>query len=204
MAALRVDGAGAEVEQIENPVNHDAGRCGHVLFTAAALGFLVAWCGIKLNEKIGGWFPWIAGGALIAFGLYYVIQQIRGKGHGHSHLFGGHSHNHDEVERGSHDGFLVNLGHGSIEITIFETDVPPRFRLFSHDKRKQPRSLPSNATVKIETVRLDGARRTFTFRAQGEYLESTDEIPEPHEFKAIVQVSHGTHTHTHEVQFKEH
>ena len=53
--------------------------CGHVLFTAV-LGFLVAWGGIKLSDKIGGWFPWIAGGALIAFGLYYVIQQIRGKG----------------------------------------------------------------------------------------------------------------------------
>ena len=77
--------------------------CGHVLFTAA-LGFLVAWCGIKLSDKIGGWFPWIAGGALIAFGLYYVIQQIRGKGHGHSHGFSGHTHEHHDHEHGhSHD-----------------------------------------------------------------------------------------------------
>lgn len=72
---------------------------GHVLFTAV-LGFLVAWFGIVLNDKYAGWFPWIAGGALVAFGLYYVIQQLRGKGHGHSHNFGDHSHgehdhNHD-------------------------------------------------------------------------------------------------------------
>jgi nickel/cobalt exporter len=52
--------------------------CGHVLFTAA-VGFLVAWCSIKLSDKIGGWFLWIAGGALLAFGLYYVIQQLLGK-----------------------------------------------------------------------------------------------------------------------------
>ena len=52
--------------------------CGHVLFTAI-LGFLVAWGGIKLSSKIGGWFPWIAGGALMAFGLYYVIQQFYGQ-----------------------------------------------------------------------------------------------------------------------------
>lgn len=64
---------------------------GHVLFTAV-LGFLVAWCGIALSAKIGGWFPWIAGGALIAFGLYYVMQQLRGKAHGHTHFIGGHSH----------------------------------------------------------------------------------------------------------------
>lgn len=72
---------------------------GHVLFTAI-LGFLVAWFGIALNDKIGGWFPWIAGGALILFGLYYVTQQLRGQGHGHSHSLSGHSH---EVHGHSHD-----------------------------------------------------------------------------------------------------
>lgn len=78
---------------------------GHVLFTAV-LGVLVAWFGIALNDKIGGLFPWIAGGALILFGLYYVIQQLRGKGHGHSHAFGGHSHGapgHDEHHAHPHD-----------------------------------------------------------------------------------------------------
>jgi len=89
-------------------------------------------------------------------------------------------------------------------ITIYEAAVLPRFRLFFHDKRKQARSLPANATVKIATVRPDGARQTFALHAKGEYLESTNDIPEPHEFKAIVQVSHGNHTHTHEVQYKEH
>lgn len=175
--------------------------CGHVLFTAI-LGFLIAWLGIALNDKIGRWFPWIAGGALIAFGLYYVIQQIRGKGHGHSHLFGGHVHDHGEV--GPRDGLLVNLGHGFVEITVFETGVPPHFRLFYYDERKRACSLPSYDSVTIETVRPDGARQTFAFREAGVYLESTTDIPEPHEFKVILQVSHGHHAHSHEVQFKEH
>ena len=143
--------------------------CGLVLFIAAH--GLVAWYGVKLSDKIGGWFPWIAGGTLMVFGLYHVIQHIRGNGHGHSHLLGGHAPDHGEVERGPHDGFLVNLGHGFIEITVFETDVPPRFRLFFYDKHKQARSVPANATIKIETVRPDGARQTFAFRANGEYLE---------------------------------
>ena len=75
---------------------------GHVLFTAA-LGFLVAWCGIVLSNKIGSWFPLIAGGALVLFGLYYVIQQLRGKGHGHSHDFGSHSHGGHEHSHGEHE-----------------------------------------------------------------------------------------------------
>lgn len=180
--------------------------CGHVLFTAA-LGFLVAWCGIALSDKIGGWFPWIAGGALLAFGLYYVIQQFRGKGHGHSHLFGGHahhSHNHGEAEHGPRDGLLVNTGHGFIEITVFETGVPPQFRLFFYDENKQPRSVPKAEMVSLETVRPDGARQKISFRAEGDYLTSTTDIPEPHEFKAVLEVSHGNHSHCHEVQFEEH
>ena len=90
---------------------------GHVLFTAI-LGFLVAWCGIALSDKIGRWFPFIAGGALVAFGLYYVIQQLRGKGHSHSNLFGGHAH--DEHGHGEH-----GHEHGSVPAPEAETDARP-------------------------------------------------------------------------------
>jgi nickel/cobalt exporter len=75
---------------------------GHVLFTAV-LGFLVAWFGIALSEKIGGWFPWIAGGALVLFGLYYVIRQLRGKENRHCHNFGAHSHGRHEHSHSEHD-----------------------------------------------------------------------------------------------------
>lgn len=60
---------------------------GHVLFTAL-LGFLVVWLGFVLSDRIGAWFPRIAGGTLLAFGLFYLYRQFSGKGHGH--LFGGH------------------------------------------------------------------------------------------------------------------
>ena len=177
--------------------------CGHVLFTGA-LGFLVAWCGIKLNDRIGGWFPWIAGGALLVFGLYYVIQQFLGRGHGHSHIFGGHSHDHNGTEHGPRDGLLVNTGHGFIEITVFETHTPPEFRLFFYDVHKQARSVPAAEHITVETVRPDGGRQTFAFQAKEKYLQSTTDIPEPHEFKAIVHLSHGSHAHSHEIQFEEH
>jgi len=132
---------------------------------------------------------------LMALGLSHGIRRFHGKDRNHSHPS-------EEVERGPHDGFLVNLGHGFVEITIFETNAPPRFRLFFHNQRKQARSVPAHAIVKIETVRPSGARQTFAFSAKSEYLESTDDIPKPHEFKAIVQVSHGGHTHPpHTVQF---
>ena len=59
----------------------------HVIFTAV-LGFLVTVLGLALHEKTGDWFPRIAGGALIVFGLFYVYRQMTGQGHGHSRVPG--------------------------------------------------------------------------------------------------------------------
>jgi ABC-type nickel/cobalt efflux system permease component RcnA len=73
---------------------------GHVVFTAA-LGLLIAWFGIALNERIGSWFPRIAGAALLLLGAFYLFRQITGKGHAHHHLFCGHTHTHaGELEHG--------------------------------------------------------------------------------------------------------
>jgi nickel/cobalt transporter (NicO) family protein len=67
---------------------------GHACFTAT-LGLIVAWLGIVLSARIGALFPWIAGGALISFGLFYLIRQLTGHTHTHLHLGNpGHSHNH--------------------------------------------------------------------------------------------------------------
>ena len=80
---------------------------GHVLFTAL-LGLFIAWFGIVLNERIGDWFPRIAGGALLLLGLFYVFRQIITKGYPHTHLFGGHPHAHDE---NGHDHGHGKAGH---------------------------------------------------------------------------------------------
>ena len=67
---------------------------GHACFTAT-LGLIVAWLGIALSDRIGALFPWIAGGALFSFGLFYIIRQLTGRPHTHFHLgHDGHSHDH--------------------------------------------------------------------------------------------------------------
>ena len=74
---------------------------GHVLFTIA-LGVLVVWGGMAINSRIGKAFPFIAGGALVALGLFYLVRQIRG-GTGHSHLLGSHSHHKHEHHLRDHN-----------------------------------------------------------------------------------------------------
>ncbi len=74
---------------------------GHTLFTTA-LGVLVVWGGMKINSRLGNAFPYLAGGALIALGIFYLIRQIRG-GHGHVHFFGSHSHHkHEHAHEHNH------------------------------------------------------------------------------------------------------
>lgn len=181
---------------------------GHVLFTTL-LGVLVVWLGLETSKWTGEVFPWIAGGALIAFGLYYLLRQARGQGHGHSHFGpGGHSHGaHSHGDHGhgtpahSHTGDVqrIDTGHGVLQLEIFEDGVPPRFRLRAMTDR-----LPRAQALELETIRSSGARQSFTFAARGDYLESVEAIPEPHEFIARVTLSHGDHGHDHEVSFTEH
>lgn len=110
-------------------------------------------------------------------------------------------HAHDE--EGPHGGKLIDTGHGLVEVSVFETKVPPRFRLFFF-KAKEVATIPhSPAGVTLVTERPDGARQTFTFKTDGDFLEANEELPEPHEFKATLILAHGGHEHTYPFQFSE-
>lgn len=104
-----------------------------------------------------------------------------------------HGHGHDEKR-------LVDTGHGVVELEIFEEGQPPRFRA-----RYQGRDpVPTGQTFSVETVRADGARQSFALQSCGTYLQSTADIPEPHEFEARLEIAHGDHRHAYEVAFSEH
>ncbi len=103
---------------------------------------------------------------------------------------------------GPHGGTWVATDEGFVEISVFETNVPPRFRLFFFDSGKQPKA-PSEGEVTIETLRSDGAKQLFRFRREADYLQSESEIPEPHEFAVNLAIPHDGHAHTYQAQFTE-
>jgi cation diffusion facilitator family transporter len=115
-----------------------------------------------------------------------------GHHHGHSH---GHSHDHDHGEQTRR----IEFGRGSLEIEVFEDHVPPRFRV-----RADAAMAPAASDLTIETIRPDGSRQLFTFVDRGGYLESHDEIPEPHAFVARVRLLQQGQGHQHELTFEEH
>src|SRR4029077_12932834 len=54
--------------------------------------------------------------------------------------------------------------------------------------------------VSVETARPDGTRQFFAMQDHDDYLESVDEIPEPHEFTAQLRIGEQVYP----VVFKEH
>jgi cation diffusion facilitator family transporter len=120
-----------------------------------------------------------------------------GNGHGHGHAHG-QAHGQDAHDHGAHDhdeAHTIAAAGRTVVLEVFETGVPPRFRM-----RAQSGPAVAAAAVSIETVRPDGARQIFTMAERDGYLESAEEIPEPHAFTAHVQIGGQDHP----VVFEEH
>jgi cation diffusion facilitator family transporter len=116
-----------------------------------------------------------------------------GHDHGHGHGHGHSAHNHDAHD---HDeAHAIMAGGRIVMLEVFETNVPPRFRM----RAESGPALAARA-VAIETVRPDGARQVFTMAERDGYLESAEQIPEPHAFTAHVRIDGEDHP----VVFEEH
>jgi cation diffusion facilitator family transporter len=121
-----------------------------------------------------------------------------GEHHHHGHE-GAPGHNHPHYDAVRH----IDTGDGTLLLEIYEEGVPPRFR-FRFAGRSGARNVSSDHAVTLETERADGTGQIFAFADRGEYLESIEEIPEPHEFIAHVRLAHGDHAHNYTVAFTEH
>ncbi len=133
--------------------------------------------------------------------------------HTHEHTHGNgtrHTHPHsltagsDQGPRGPHEGPLVKTSFGNVELSVFETNVPPRFRLYFFDSTGKPLAPVAARSVGLETVRPGRRRQLFQFKRQRNYLEATEELPEPHEFAAVLRLKLGSRIEKRETQFVEH
>ncbi|MGH8492192.1 MAG: nickel/cobalt efflux protein RcnA [Moraxellaceae bacterium] len=128
-----------------------------------------------------------------AWMLWRTRHHQRAVAHEHDH-----SHSYDQ---GSPK--VIDTGHGILKLEVFEDNVPPRFRLHTPGPQKMSLLRTAPATYSLETERADGNRQAFTLVQKAGYLESAEEIPEPHEFLARVKMHHGNHEHAFDVEFTE-
>jgi cation diffusion facilitator family transporter len=114
-------------------------------------------------------------------------------GHGHDHSHSHAAHGHDHAHDQSH---TLQTSAGRLAVDIFEDGVRPRFRLTFAGET------PEGRDVTIVTERPGGASQSFAMVRRDGYLESIDEIPEPHAFTVRVCL-HGN-PDVYSVDFQEH
>jgi nickel/cobalt exporter len=107
-----------------------------------------------------------------------------------------HDHHHDDEE-----AKRIDTGHGVVRLEVFEEGTPPRFRLYRESKHGH---VWEAGQVEVETERSDGSRQSFSFVQREGFVESVQEIPEPHEFVARLRLGHEHHSHDYDVEFVEH
>ncbi len=98
-----------------------------------------------------------------------------------------------EPVKGPHGGRLLREGAFALEVRIFETGVPPEFRLYPTEAGKP--LPPQDVQVTLSLHRLNGlpggVRDTHRFAPKDDYLASPAEVYEPHSYAVTVQARHA-------------
>lgn len=155
-----------------------------------AIVWVVALAGLHFGQELSGErseavLQLISAVIIIGIAAWMVWRTWRDQNGHHHH------HYHDEPRS-------VALAGHALSVEIFEDGVPPRWRI------RDETALPAADTLHVTTVRDDGREQRFSFRTSGDVLESIEEIPEPHAFKAritlageSVEMLFEEHTHDH-------
>ena len=101
----------------------------------------------------------------------------------------GHAAMVSESVKGPHGGKLFTDGDYAVEVTIFEQDQPPQFRLYSYLNGKQ--LAPKDSAIQLKVSRLGRAAETFKFAPENDYLTSKVTVGEPHSFKVAIDANHA-------------
>ena len=152
-----------------------------------AIVWAIALAGLYFGQELSGerseaYLQTASAVIIIGIAGWMVWRTWREQTHAHDH------HHHDEPQS-------ISLAGASLLLEVFEDGVPPRWRI-----RSETGALPAAGDIEVTTIREDGSAQTFAFAARDGYLESVDEIPEPHAFKARVALA-GDAT---ELLFQEH
>jgi nickel/cobalt exporter len=167
------------------------------LLAAVALHFGSQWN----TETVEPYLQLGSAAAIIALAGWMFLRTRRElhAAHQHHHHRHGHGHGHDHHDHAENEPLALDTGLGKLELSVFEKDVPPVFRL----RAPTGETLPADASVAVETLRPDGARQSFAFAAKDGFLESRDAIPEPHEFEVVLTLMADGAPHTARAEFRE-
>jgi len=93
-----------------------------------------------------------------------------------------------EIKKGSHGGRLLSRDDFTLELSIFETGVPPEFRAWASFKGQLLK--PSDVDLKIKLIRLGGTVDEINFKPHGDAMRGDRVIYEPHSFIVNIVASY--------------
>ncbi len=114
-------------------------------------------------------------------------------GNAHEHKDAHHGDDHAPVRKGPNGGRMLEDGPAAIEVRIFETGIPPEFRVWAYENDR-PLD-PSSVELKAVLGRFGEKKQEIGFEALNGYLRGTSTVYEPHSFKADWELKSGGKTY---------
>lgn len=99
-----------------------------------------------------------------------------------------------EYARGPLGARLLSDGNLQLEMTIYETGVPPQFRIYPYDAKLKPIP-PADINLRMELHRLGGRVDRIGFRPEATYLVGDAVVEEPHSFDVKVFAEYAGKAH---------
>lgn len=98
-----------------------------------------------------------------------------------------------EPEKGSHRGRLLKDDGFVIELSIFETGVPPEFRVWITNNGQPVK--PADVSLTVTLTRLGGIEDNIKFAPQSDFLRGDTVIYEPHSFVVTINAEYKGKSH---------
>lgn len=132
-------------------------------------------------------------------GLVALLVGIYGCGGASSENAGTGQGGHDEAAeaepaKGPHNGRLLVDGDFVLELAIFETGVPPEFRVWVTDAGTP--AAPDDVNLHVTLTRLGDVKDEIGFARQDDFLRGDTVIYEPHSFVVSIEAKYRGQTHS--------
>lgn len=95
--------------------------------------------------------------------------------------------------KGAHNGRLLSNGEFALELAIFETGVPPEFRVWATDAGAPV--APQEVDLQVTLTRLGDVQDVIGFAPQDDFLRGDTVIYEPHSFVVTIEARYAGETH---------
>lgn len=132
---------------------------------------------------------------IIVIGLALAAAILRTEPAGNAAAEGAEAPGALEYPRGPHGARLLSDDGLQLEMTIYETGVPPQFRVYPYDAA-QKAVPPREVDLVVELHRLGGRVDRITFTPEADYLRGNEIVEEPHSFDVKISATRGGRQHS--------